>query len=118
MKTLLLTTGVLALAGLLAPCANAALVFAKTIQGDALCAKSGLNETEDCQTVIHVGDGTRLAAYYAAPNRLERDFHMQICGATAPVIATGTVRQQDGQRHISLLDIAVTQAETPGTVTR
>ena len=107
MKTTLFTVAFLALLGSFPTSAIGALLFAKTIQGDALCAKHELKETQECQTAIRVAAGTKPVVYYAEPNHLERDFHPKVCRSTLPVTATGTVREREGKRHMCLKDIAV-----------
>lgn len=105
MKTWLLTLGTLALLGSFPSSTAAALVLAKTIVGEALCAKCELKETEKCQTAIREKVGDVKTIYYATDNQVARKFHSKVCKDAVKVTAVGTVRERDGQQQITLKDI-------------
>lgn len=101
----LLTLGTLALFSSFPSSTEAALVFAKTIAGEALCAKCELKETEKCQIAIREKAGDASIIYYATDNQIARTFFPKVCKEVVKVTAVGTVRERDGHRQITLKDI-------------
>lgn len=98
MKTLNLLTALvctLAFAGL----ARAA-DEAKTISGEAKCAKADLKSQDKCQTVIQVKEGDKAVDYYVTANEVDKAFHSQVCHAPKQVNATGVVKTVDGRHEL------------------
>ena len=110
MKTALSITTGLVLLGSFPSSTVGDLVFAKTIQGESLCARCELKETEKCQTAIRVQEDKRQVVYYAEDNRVSRDFQAKVCESVKPVTATGTVRERGGKLLITLKEIAVVKS--------
>jgi hypothetical protein len=77
----------------------------QTIKGEALCAKCELHETEKCQTAIRVKEDGKDVIYYAVNNDVAKKFHKTVCQSTAKVTATGTVKEKDGKKMITLTKI-------------
>jgi uncharacterized protein DUF6370 len=98
--------GLLACALLLTVSARAA-DEAKTITGDAMCAKCELNLQDKCQTVIQVKEDGKVVNYYLAPNDAAKAFHSKVCQAPAPATATGTVATVDGKQVLTASTIEI-----------
>ncbi len=105
MKTILTTITALTALGLWASATARADNHEKTLNGEGLCAKCELKETEKCQTAIRVQDGGKTAVYYAKDNKVAMDFHKNICTTPGKVVATGSVKEADGKHHITLSKI-------------
>ena len=73
-----------------------------TLKGDALCTKCELHETDKCSTAIRMPDGK---IYYAENNDVAKAFHKTICQGPGKVVATGTVKEKDGKKIITLTKI-------------
>ena len=80
---------------------------AKTIVGEAMCAKCELKSQDKCQTVIQVKEGDKVVTYYVAPNEVAKAFHGTICRDRALVIATGTITTVDGKQMLTASAIDV-----------
>jgi len=80
---------------------------AKTIVGEAMCAKCELKSQDKCQTVIQVKEGDKTVTYYVAPNEVAKAFHGKICHDTAKVTATGTITNVDGKQMLTASVIEV-----------
>jgi hypothetical protein len=94
----------LAFSMLLAGAARAA-DEAKTITGEAMCAKCELGLQDKCQTVIQAKEGDKVVNYYVAANDVAKAFHPSVCKATAQVTATGTVATVDGKQVLTASSI-------------
>lgn len=80
---------------------------AKTINGEAKCAKTDMKSQDKCQTVIQAKEGDKTVSYYVAANDVSNAFHVQICGAPKPVTATGTIKTVDGKQELTVTKIEV-----------
>jgi Family of unknown function (DUF6370) len=80
-----------------------------TITGDGACAKCVLHETEDCQTAIQTMENGQKVTYYLADNAVSKDFHKNVCKASAKVTATGTVEVKDGKNVLTASKIELVQ---------
>ena len=80
---------------------------AKTITGEAMCAKCELGLQDKCQTVIQVKEGDKVVSYYLAANDTAKAFHKSVCEATAKVTATGTVSTVDGKQVLTVSTIEI-----------
>ncbi len=78
-----------------------------TITGNGTCAKCGLHEADECQTVIQVvaKDG-KTVNYYLVHNQVSDDFHKNVCKAPEKVTATGTVKEVNGKLEMTVTKIA------------
>lgn len=78
----------------------------RTINGEAMCAKCALKESDKCQTVIETKTAAgRKVKYYVVDNELAKKFHDQICENPKKVTAVGTVKRVDGKRELTLTKI-------------
>jgi hypothetical protein len=82
---------------------------ARTISGEAMCAKCELNLQDQCQTVIQVKEGDKVVSYYVAANAVAKAFHPKVCKGPEKVTATGTVGTVDGKQVLTATSIAVTK---------
>jgi hypothetical protein len=80
-----------------------------TVTGDGACAKCVLHETEDCQTAIQTTENGQKVTYYLADNAVSKDFHKNVCKASAKVTATGTVEVKDGKNVLTVSKIEMAQ---------
>jgi hypothetical protein len=76
-----------------------------TITGEGKCAKCSLKETDACQNVIETKKGAKTVKYYLAKNDVSKEFHDKICKAPAKVTATGTVKEVDGKKELTVTKI-------------
>ena len=94
--------------GLMARAADAEEV---TIQGEGQCAKCSLNETDACQNAVVVEEGGKEVTYLLAKNKVANDFHPKICKVVKTVEATGTVKEEDGQKVMTASKIELVEDE-------
>jgi len=78
-----------------------------TITGMGKCAKCALKETEKCQNVIQTEKGGKTVTYYLAKNTISDDFHSNVCKEAKKVRATGTVKEVDGKKELTVTKIAL-----------
>jgi hypothetical protein len=75
---------------------------AKTITGEAKCAKCMLKEADKCQTVIQTEDKKgKMVSYYIADNEVSKAFHHNVCTEAKKVTATGTIKKVDGKNEFT-----------------
>jgi uncharacterized membrane protein len=76
------------------------------IKGQAKCAKCMLKEGDECQTVIETKakDG-KTVKYYIADNKVAKEFHENVCTEAKKVTATGTVKEVNGKKELTLSKI-------------
>jgi hypothetical protein len=102
------TSLLVVLAGLLVA-ALAAPAFAAdkevTITGEGKCAKCALKETDKCQNAIQTQEDGKTVTYYVAQNKVSKDFHENLCKETQKVTATGTVKEENGKKVITVSKI-------------
>ena len=94
--------------GLMARAAEAEEV---TIRGEGQCAKCSLNETDSCQNAIVVEEDGEKVTYLLAKNKVANDFHPKICKTIETVEATGTVKEEDGQKVMTASKIELVEDE-------
>ena len=96
------------LLGLAVPSFAAEEGSAKTIKGEAKCAKCSLKEADKCQTVIQAEDSSgKKVTYYLEDNDVAKKFHKEICQETKKVTATGTVKKEHGKEMLTVSKIDV-----------
>jgi hypothetical protein len=78
-----------------------------TITGEGKCAKCALHEGEKCQTVIQTQEDGKTVTYYVKENKVSKAFHEKVCQATEKVTATGTVKEHEGKKVITVSKIEV-----------
>lgn len=76
-----------------------------TITGEGKCAKCQLKEASKCQSVIQTKEDGKKVTYYLAKNEKSDDFHDNICKAPQKVTATGTVKEEDGKKILTVSKI-------------
>ena len=78
-----------------------------TITGEGKCGKCSLKETEKCQNVIEAKEGGKTVKYYVTQNETAKEFHDNICKEPKKVTATGTVKEVDGKKELTVSKIEV-----------
>ena len=107
-KAPLLLTGIagLLLLALATPSFAADKGKEKTIIGEAKCAKCMLKEGDKCQTVIQEeAKNGKTLKYYLAVNDVSKAFHENVCKEAKKVTATGTIKNVDGKKELTLSKI-------------
>jgi hypothetical protein len=82
-----------------------------TIKGTAMCAKCALHEGDSCQTVIKTEKGGKKHTYYLASNDVAKGFHKTVCQGEKQVTATGTVKEVDGKKQLTVSKIEVAEGK-------
>ena len=78
-----------------------------TITGEGKCAKCILKETEKCQNAIETTEDGKKVTYYLTDNKVSKDFHDDLCKEAKKVTATGTVKEVDGKKELTVSKIEV-----------
>ena len=78
-----------------------------TITGEGKCAKCILKETEKCQNAIETTEDGKKVTYYLTDNKVSKDFHEDLCKEAKKVTATGTVKEVDGKKELTVSKIEV-----------
>jgi hypothetical protein len=92
------------LAGLLAVPAFAADKEV-TITGEGKCAKCSMHEADKCQNAIQTTENGKTVTYYLAQNKISKAFHENLCHAPEKVTATGTVKEENGKKIMTISKI-------------
>jgi type 1 fimbria pilin len=73
-----------------------------TVTGKIVCAKCTLQkeDAKQCQNVIVADAGGKTVEYYLVKNALAEEFG-HTCKGEKPVVATGTVSEQDGKTWLT-----------------
>jgi len=78
---------------------------AVTIKGEGKCAKCSMKETSSCQNAIQVKEGDKTVTYYLTKNDISKEFHENLCHGPKQVTATGTVKEVDGKKELTVTKI-------------
>lgn len=78
-----------------------------TITGEGQCAKCILKETDKCQNAIQTTQDGKKVTYYLADNDVSKNFHDDLCKEAKKVTATGTVKEVDGKKELTVTKIEV-----------
>jgi hypothetical protein len=78
-----------------------------TITGEGKCAKCILKETDKCQNAIQTTQDGKKVTYYLADNDVSKNFHDDLCKEAKKVTATGTVKEVDGKKELTVTKIEV-----------
>ena len=78
-----------------------------TIICEGKCGKCSLKETEKCQNVIEAKEDGKTVKYYLTQNATSKEFHDNICKEAKKVTATGTVKEVDGKKELTVSKIEV-----------
>ena len=78
----------------------------KTITGEGQCAKCSLNEKAQCQNAVVTDEGGKKVTYYLTGD-VSKAFHSKLCKTKKQVRATGTVKDEDGEKvmEVSKIDL-------------
>lgn len=76
-----------------------------TVTGEGKCAKCILKETEKCQNAIETTENGKKVTYYLTDNKVSKDFHEDLCKEAKKVTATGTVKEVDGKKELTVTKI-------------
>jgi hypothetical protein len=83
-----------------------------TVTGMGKCAKCSLKEADKCQNVIEAkGEDGKKVKYYVAKNEVADNFHDNICKESKKVTATGTVKEEDGKKILTVTKIELAKDE-------
>lgn len=78
-----------------------------SVSGEAKCAKCSMKEGDKCQTVIQTeAKNGKQETYYLADNQAAKDFHHDVCTGSKKVTATGTVKEVNGKKELTVTKIA------------
>lgn len=80
-----------------------------TITGEGKCAKCSLKEADKCQNVIEAKEHGKTVKYYVTKNETSNDFHDNICKGPKKVTATGTVKEVDGKKELTVSSIKLAE---------
>jgi hypothetical protein len=80
-----------------------------TITGEGKCGKCALHETEKCQNVIQTKEDGKTVTYYLVQNKMSKDFHENLCKEAKKVTATGTVKEVEGKKELTVTKLEVAQ---------
>ncbi len=71
------------------------------LDGDLVCTKCALKETEACGHALQVKDGDKKVTYYIVDKGAKEAYHKECCTKTAPATVTGgKVVEKDGKKTI------------------
>src|SRR6266852_3152749 len=73
-----------------------------TITGEGKCGKCALHETAKCQNVIQTTEDGKTVTYYLTQNSVSKNFHDNLCKESKKVTATGTVKEVDGKKELTV----------------
>ena len=80
-----------------------------TITGTGKCAKCSLKEADKCQNVIETKEHGKTVKYYVTQNDTSKEFHDNICKAPKKGTATGTVKDVDGKKELTVSSIKLAE---------
>ena len=80
-----------------------------TITGEGKCAKCILKETDKCQNAIQTTQDGKKVTYYLADNDVSKNFHDDLCKEAKKVTASGTVKEVDGKKELTVTKIEVVE---------
>ena len=80
-----------------------------TVTGEGKCAKCILKEADKCQTVIQAKEEGKTVNYYLAKNEASENFHEDVCKEAKQVKATGTVKEVDGKKELTVSKIELAE---------
>ena len=76
-----------------------------TVTGEGKCAACLLKEGETHQTVIETKEEGKTVKYYVADNEVAKKFPGDVCTEAKKVTATGTVKEVDGKKVLTVSKI-------------
>jgi len=77
-----------------------------TVTGEGKCAKCLLKQADACQNVIEArGEDGKKVTYWVAKNDISDNFHEDLCKSAKKVTATGTVKEEDGKKVLTVTKI-------------
>jgi hypothetical protein len=83
-----------------------------TVTGEGKCAKCLLKEADKCQNVIEAkGEDGKKVTYWLAKNEVSDNFHEDLCKEARKVTATGTVKEEDGKKVLTVTKIELAKNE-------
>ena len=83
-----------------------------TVTGEGKCAKCLLKQADKCQSVIEAkGEDGKKVTYWLAKNEVSDNFHEDLCKEAQKVTATGTVKEEDGKKVLTVTKIELAKAE-------
>src|SRR5262245_60596894 len=83
-----------------------------TITGEGKCAKCLLKQADKCQNVIEAkGEDGKKVTYWLAKNDVSDNFHEDLCKEAQKVTVTGTVKEEDGKKVLTVTKIELAKNE-------
>ena|SRR5579862_2370212 len=83
-----------------------------TITGEGKCAKCLLHKADKCQNVIQAkGEDGKKVTYWLAKNEISDNFHEDLCKEAHKVTATGTVKEEDCKKILTVTKIELAKAD-------
>ena len=80
------------------------------LEGDLVCTKCKLKETEACGNALIVTEGKEKVTYYIADKGAKEAYHKDCCTKTAPATVTGgKVVEKDSKKTIEGGKVVVTK---------
>lgn len=71
------------------------------LEGDMVCGKCKLKETDKCSNVVQVKEGEKTVNYYLVDDGAKAKYHADCCQKTAKVTVTGgKVTEKDGKKML------------------
>ena len=81
----------------------------KTLTGEAKCAKCILKQTDSCQNAVQVKENGKTITYLLTKNDVSNKFHENVCTESKKVKVTGTVKEVDGKKELTVTKIALVE---------
>jgi hypothetical protein len=71
------------------------------LEGEMVCGKCKLKETEKCSNVVQVKEGDKTVNYYLVDEGAKAEYHKECCTKAAKVTVTGgKVTEKDGKKML------------------
>ena len=82
------------------------------LEGDMVCGKCKLKETDKCSNVVQVKEGDKTVSYYLVDDGAKASYHADCCQKTAKVKVTGgKVVEKDGKKMLEGAKVEVVKDE-------
>ncbi|MHA3770778.1 DUF6370 family protein [Verrucomicrobiota bacterium sgz303538] len=84
--------------------APALLAADQKLEGEAVCAKCQLKQSDKCRTAIQVttADGKKETYLTEASDPKAKELHSEICQGGKPATIEGQVSEKDGQKLVKI----------------
>ena len=72
-----------------------------TVKGSTKCSACSLHQSTSCNTVIQTKEDGKTVNYFIAENESGKKLE-KLCHSGKKVVATGTVKEEDGKRKLTV----------------